>query len=78
MEGVGQQGELRVRVRALPVDGAANQALVELLATELRLPRSAISITGGERARRKEIAFEGVDDTRLRSRWPGLVTDPTD
>ena len=37
-------GELRVRVRAAPVDGAANEALLRLVAHMLDVPRSAVRL----------------------------------
>ena len=40
-------GAVRVRIAAPPVDGAANEELIRLLARKLGLARSAISITGG-------------------------------
>lgn len=54
---------LRVKVKAPPVEGKANAAVVELLATTLRVPRSAIRITAGLTDRNKTIeitADEGV------------------
>jgi uncharacterized protein YggU (UPF0235/DUF167 family) len=64
-------GELRVRVAAPPVDGAANEALVRLLARELDLPRSAIRIASGALTRRKVMAVEASVE-RIAERWPGL------
>ena len=63
-----EDGLLRVRLRAAPVDGAANAALIALLAERLGLPRRAIAITQGESARVKRIAIEGLtaDDFRQR------------
>lgn len=50
---------LRVRVRAAPVDGAANQAVRELLARSLGLPLSAVVLVKGARGRAKLIRIEG-------------------
>jgi uncharacterized protein YggU (UPF0235/DUF167 family) len=65
-------GVLRVRVAAAPVDGAANAALVRLLASALGIPASAVTIASGATARRKVIDVDGVAIAALRSRWPGL------
>jgi uncharacterized protein len=54
-------GALRVRVLAPPVEGAANEAVIALMATRLRLPRRAVSIRRGARARQKVLAIEGLD-----------------
>lgn len=53
-------GALRVRIAAPPVDGAANEELVRLLARKLRIPRSAIEITGGQTSKLKVIVVTGV------------------
>lgn len=61
-------GELRVRVTAPPVDGAANEAVIALMATCLRVPRRAIGIRHGARARQKVLAVEGLDVVTFRQR----------
>jgi uncharacterized protein YggU (UPF0235/DUF167 family) len=50
---------LKVRVSAPPVDGAANKALIALLARSLRIPKSSIRFLSGERARIKRLHLEG-------------------
>jgi uncharacterized protein (TIGR00251 family) len=59
---------LRVRVTAPPVEGRANQALVKLLAKALSVPKGSVRIAGGERARDKRVAIEGLDAGTVRSR----------
>lgn len=61
-EGVdGVHGDaLRVRVNAPPVDGAANEAVVEVIAAALGVPRRAVRIVSGESSRSKVIEVEGV------------------
>jgi uncharacterized protein len=51
-------GALRVRLAAPPVDGKANQRLVEWLADELGLPRRAVQLVRGETSRRKWLAID--------------------
>jgi uncharacterized protein (TIGR00251 family) len=50
-----------VRLAAPPVEGAANAALVEFLASALGLPRRDITILGGERSRDKRVRVAGLD-----------------
>jgi uncharacterized protein (TIGR00251 family) len=50
---------LRVRVAAPPVDGAANAALVRLLAKALGVPKSAVAIVGGKTSRDKTVEVAG-------------------
>jgi uncharacterized protein (TIGR00251 family) len=55
-----RDGAIVVRVAAPPVEGAANDALIELLADRLHLPRRNIRIVGGETGRRKRIEITGA------------------
>ena len=55
-----RDGALRVRVTAPPVDNAANEALVELLAKALRIARRDIRVVGGAASRRKVVEIDGV------------------
>lgn len=50
---------LKVRVTAPPVDGAANDALIAFLAKSLGLPRSAVTLAAGDRARVKRLRLTG-------------------
>lgn len=51
---------LKVRVHAPPVDGAANDAVVDLLARSLRVPRSNLRVVSGAGGRSKLIEVVGV------------------
>lgn len=51
---------LVVRLKAPPVDGKANDALVRLIAEALGLPRAAVSVDRGATARTKLLAIEGI------------------
>ena len=53
---------LRVRVSAPPSDGAANAAVVALLAKTLKRPKSALRIVSGESARLKLLEIDGLDE----------------
>ncbi|WP_428060977.1 DUF167 domain-containing protein [Brevundimonas sp.] len=59
---------LKVRVRARPVDGEANEALIRFLAKSLDLPKSAVALTRGGQSRLKMITLEGPDDAALLAR----------
>jgi uncharacterized protein (TIGR00251 family) len=58
---------LVVRVAASPVEGAANEALIEFLAAALRVPRRAVQIVSGDRARHKRVAITGVTTDQIRA-----------
>lgn len=61
-------GALRVRVTAPPVEGAANAAVISLLARRLHVPKRAISMLRGASAREKLVAVEGISEAELRVR----------
>lgn len=73
----GTRGDaLLVRLHAPPVEGAANAELVEVIAAALDVPKRAVSIVGGERARHKRVAVSGIGaasaSERLRRLVPGI------
>jgi len=62
-----RDGALLVRVAAPPVEGAANEAVVDLLAAACRVPGRAIRLVAGESNRRKRIAIDGVTPAQIRA-----------
>jgi uncharacterized protein len=52
--------ELRIKVTAPPVDAAANEALVRLLADTLGCPRGAVQLMRGHTSRHKVIFLAGL------------------
>jgi uncharacterized protein YggU (UPF0235/DUF167 family) len=72
IDGVGPNGELLARVAAAPVDGAANRALIRLIADQLGVAPSAVVLLSGERGRRKRVSVDGVAPETIAGRWPGL------
>lgn len=58
VEGV-MGGELKVRVTAPPVDSAANEAVVKLLAEWLDCPKSAVALLRGQTGRHKVALVRG-------------------
>ena len=51
---------LRVSLTAAPVEGAANEALIALLAEKLRLPKRQVQVARGATSRQKVLAIEGL------------------
>ncbi len=66
---------LKARVRAVPEDGKANDALLRLIAKTLGAPASQASITGGATARLKTVAIKG-DAAALAARLSALFPMP--
>lgn len=52
--------ELRIKVTAPPVDAAANEALIRLLADALDCPRSRVELVRGHTSRHKVIKLHGI------------------
>ena len=65
-------GVLRLRVTAPAVEGAANAALLALLADELGVARRDVRIVAGAASRQKLVVIDGVDQDAVVARWPGL------
>jgi uncharacterized protein YggU (UPF0235/DUF167 family) len=78
LDGVGRLADgsevAMARVRALPAKGAANGALVTLLAKALKVSRQSVTIVGGAGARLKRVRIVG-DPGSLSGKieqWPSL------
>jgi len=63
-----RENALLVRLNAAPVDGAANAELIEVLADALGVPKRAISISAGERSRRKTVLIRGLSADEVASK----------
>lgn len=63
-----REDALLVRLNAAPVEGAANAELIDVLADVLGVPRRALSITVGERSRRKTVLIRGLSANEIASK----------
>ena len=54
-------GALKAKVKAPPVEGRANRALLDLLAGALSVPRGRVTLVSGEQSRNKRVRVDGVD-----------------
>jgi uncharacterized protein (TIGR00251 family) len=55
---------LKIRLAAPPVDGKANDALIEFLARVLSVPRSSVELLSGQTSRAKRLRIDGIDAAR--------------
>ncbi len=60
-------GKPKIQLKAPPVDGEANTALVAYLAKLCGVPKSAVTIDRGQSSRIKQVSVEGVSDEHLRA-----------
>ncbi len=56
---------LKISLTAPPVDGKANQAVIDFLSDMLRVPRASITIASGETSRVKVIRIAGLDRAKV-------------
>jgi len=66
LAGFDETGRLKVRLTAPPVEGAANRALIKLLAKRLGLSKSAVTVVRGETSRNKLVEIDGLSDDAVR------------
>ncbi len=70
----GRRGDaLLVRLAAPPVDGAANEALIDLLAREFQRPKRDITILSGQSSRDKRIDIAGLSETEGTERLSAIL-----
>ena len=60
-----QEGAFKVKVTAPPVEGAANEACIKLLANELGLKKSQIKISSGAKSRKKTVMIKDISKEEL-------------
>jgi len=67
-EVAGRHGDaIKIKLKAPPVDGAANAELVRFIAERLDVPRSDVTITAGRTGRRKTLEIAGIAAAALRA-----------
>lgn len=70
-----KDGTLKVGLRAKPIRGQANRALIELLAKVLGIKKDDIEIISGMRSNRKKIKLTSISEMELQSRLMGVIKD---
>jgi uncharacterized protein (TIGR00251 family) len=60
-------GALRVRIAAPPVDGAANEELVRMLARAFKVSRRAVEISAGQTSKLKQVAVRDITPDMLKA-----------
>jgi len=60
-----QDGMLRIKVTALPVEGAANEACIKLLAKTFALKKGQMEIFAGTKSRKKTVLVKDISRKEL-------------
>lgn len=60
--GVMDNNVLKVKLTSPPVEGAANEQLIEILAEELKVKKAQVTILRGKSSKRKVVAISGLED----------------
>ena len=68
-----EDGTVKVRLTAPPVDGKANKALIKYLSGIFEIPRSQIEILSGFKSRNKLLAIRGMDSVEIYNKLNGIV-----
>lgn len=69
-----RDGAWLIRLNAAPVEDAANAELISVLADALHLPRRAVTIVAGARARQKRVRVSGIDAPTAEARLHAALT----
>ena len=63
-----QEGVFKVKVTAPPMEGAANEACIKLLAKELGLKKSQMEISSGAKSRKKTVLIKDISKAELETK----------
>jgi uncharacterized protein len=64
---------IHIKLRALPLEGKANNALVDFLSQKLAVRKSSITIERGDKSRDKRIAIKGLTKEELNVRILSII-----
>jgi uncharacterized protein (TIGR00251 family) len=65
-----RNGQLEVALAAPPVDGAANEELIRVLASHFGIPRSQVELVAGQAGRTKRVRLLGLAEPAVRALIP--------
>jgi uncharacterized protein (TIGR00251 family) len=66
-----QEGVLRVKLQAPPVEGRANEALCRYIASLLGIAASSVEVVSGATARSKRLRIRGLTTESVREKLDG-------
>lgn len=69
-----QDGVLRVRLTAPPVEGAANKAVTDFVAGVLGVKRAQVNLAGGQKSRDKVLEIDGLSGEELEAKLAAFAS----
>ena len=61
-----ENGAIKIKITAQPVDGKANKALIEFLSKQFKIPKTSIEIVKGETSKDKTILLKTDDEPKIK------------
>lgn len=63
-------GAIKLKLRAPPVDGAANKAIIDYLSEVLKIPKKNIEIKRGDLSRNKQVELhvDAIDEALIKQK----------
>jgi len=61
-------GAIKIKLRAPPVEGKANAALISFLADRLKIPAQTVVLRRGQKSRDKLVRIDGLSEEDVRRR----------
>lgn len=58
-------GAFKLKIKAPPVDGAANKECIKFISKEIKIPKSSITIISGHTGRQKKVLIKNKKDQTL-------------
>jgi uncharacterized protein len=71
--GDSSQAALKIALQAPPVDGRANEALVEFIAATLSIPKSRVQLLSGKTSRSKLLLLNGISMSEAKACLSALI-----
>lgn len=67
-------GQLKIKIKAPPLDGKANTEVIEFFSKLLKIPKKRIHLLKGEKSREKKILIEGTSLKSIQEIFGNLVS----
>ena len=71
-----RDGMLLVRLQSAPVEGAANEELIEVIARTFGIAKRDVAIVSGERSKLKRVAIATINRNQLDAALAAIGIDP--